>query len=192
VEKSKMTGDESMVKNEMDSDLRLRELMLYIASRCQDDAYFGRTKLNKALYWADVLHYAETGRSITGAEYQRLQWGPAPRRVIPNLLELESTNRGVETERSTAKGTQKRLVPLKNPNLSLFNGEEIARIDWVLNQLTGQTSNQLSNRTHDDAIWKCAQDGETLNFNAIFISLDPLTAEEIELGQKEAIEQGIA
>jgi hypothetical protein len=47
---------------------RLRELVLYISERCERDVYFGKTKLNKVLVFADFSSFARTGRPITGLE----------------------------------------------------------------------------------------------------------------------------
>ena len=70
-------------------DKRLGELILYIASRCERAQYFGKTKLNKILFYADFLYYKKTGDSITGQEYMRLDQGPAPRRLVPVVEALK-------------------------------------------------------------------------------------------------------
>src|SRR6266849_9373459 len=36
----------------------------------------GRVKLHKNLYFADMLHFAATGRPLTGVEYQKQPFGP--------------------------------------------------------------------------------------------------------------------
>jgi len=172
-------------------DAKLKELMLFIADRCENDAFFGSIKLNKVLFWSDMLFYAQHGRTITGAEYQRLQFGPAPRRVLPVLRELDDSRRGAMRERRTTKGTQKRLVALDDADLSLFSGEEIAHVDSILRALARQTAGQLSNRTHDDATWKFARDGETINPNAIFISDESVGKGELAFGLAEAKAQGL-
>ena len=41
--------------------------------------YCGKTKLFKLLYFADFLHFKETGKSITGLDYYAWQHGPYPK-----------------------------------------------------------------------------------------------------------------
>jgi len=41
--------------------------------------YCGKTKLFKLLYFADFVHFKETGKSITGLEYYAWQHGPYPK-----------------------------------------------------------------------------------------------------------------
>ena len=50
-------------------DKKLKELVLYIAQKSEDDPSFGATKLNKILFAADFYFFGQTGRSITGASY---------------------------------------------------------------------------------------------------------------------------
>ncbi len=38
----------------------------------------GKTKLFKLLYFADFMHFKETGKSITGMEYEAWDYGPVP------------------------------------------------------------------------------------------------------------------
>lgn len=111
--------------------------------------------------------------------------------MVPALRELASEGRGVIRERHTQGKTQKRLVVLSDPNLKLSSGDEIARVDWVLQQLEGQTASELSERTHQDATWRFARDGETINPNAFFISDEPITEAEKQIGFREAKAQSL-
>ncbi len=45
---------------------KLRELVLYIADKCEEDRTFGAVKLNKILFYADFISFAEYGEPITG------------------------------------------------------------------------------------------------------------------------------
>lgn len=70
-------------ENRPQNDEKLKELILYLADRSNNDEKFGATKLNKLLFYADFLAYVYLGTSITGQEYQVLDQGPAPRRLVP-------------------------------------------------------------------------------------------------------------
>ena len=63
----------------------LRELILFIADRCEDEPTFGATKLNKILFYADFLSYALYGEPIAGVTYRKLERGP-----VPTILKLGS------------------------------------------------------------------------------------------------------
>ena len=61
-----------------ESRRRLRELMLFVAERCQYDPHFGVTKLNKILFYCDFFAFARFGKSITSMPYNKLSYGPVP------------------------------------------------------------------------------------------------------------------
>jgi len=62
---------------------KLAELLLYVADRVRDDPTGGSTKVNKILFFAEFAHYRSHLTPITGAPYQKLPRGPAPRRLVP-------------------------------------------------------------------------------------------------------------
>ena len=67
---------------EMRPDERLRELILYIALKCESDARFNATRLNKILFYADFVSFANTGKPVTGAAYKAIDRGPVPSRRV--------------------------------------------------------------------------------------------------------------
>src|SRR5688572_2425660 len=68
---------------------KFKELMLYFSQRGLDEGLvIGSTKLNKLLFFTDFRAYAELGKPITGARYQKLTHGPAARALLPMRDEL--------------------------------------------------------------------------------------------------------
>jgi len=162
---------------------KLMELMLYVALKCQDDKTFGNTKLNKILFFSDFCAFRKFGHPITGAVYQKLEHGPAPRRLLPAAKTLESDKRAGWQAASLGRyNNQKRLIALQNPNLSLFAAEEIALVDWVVDQLAGKTGKEVSDLSHELPGWQCAEMGEDIPyFTACLPSTpEPLTQDELD------------
>lgn len=152
---------------------RLRELILYVARKCQADPKFGATKLNKILWWSDFLAYAQTGDPITGVEYMRIENGPVPRRLVPIREELLSARDAVIEEVDRVGGyTQKRLVAMRKPDLSLFTPEQIALVDSVIDQLWKRTAKGVSSLSHGKA-WEVAEDRGPIPYEAVFLSDQP-------------------
>jgi hypothetical protein len=81
---------------------KLAELVLYIAKQTRGDQAAGATKLNKYLYFADFSAVRRLGRPITGADYQKLRFGPAPRRLTPVRERLLRTGDARLEERTDA------------------------------------------------------------------------------------------
>src|ERR1700727_1161546 len=60
---------------------RLRQMILYVAQRCESAEYFGAIKLNKIIWKADFDSFAGRGVPVTGREYRRQKLGPVPKEM---------------------------------------------------------------------------------------------------------------
>lgn len=154
---------------------KLAELILYVAARMADDPSFGATKLNKVLFFADFYHYAQHGRSITGAEYQKLKHGPAPRQLLPVQRALTLKGDAVVRRGQVGPYTQKRLLPLRDPDLSRFAGSEIALVDEIISVLSERSAVEVSELSHCTVGWRIANEGETIPYDSVFLYDEPLT-----------------
>lgn len=164
------------------------ELMLYIADRSVDDPDFGATKLNKILFFSDFMAYEQFGKSITGAVYQRLDHGPAPRHLLPVQAELIRNRDAFITPVSRYNFTQKRLTALRECDLSLFSSEEIALVSQVMDALQGKNAAQVSAISHRFDGWKLADDGEDIPYFTVYLRPPKLTETAVELGLSVAKE----
>ncbi|MGQ0824686.1 MAG: Panacea domain-containing protein [Actinomycetota bacterium] len=152
------------------NERKLAELMLYVADRLRDDRAGGATKLNKVLYFADFAHMRRTGRPITGAEYQKLPQGPAPRRLLP-VRDAMLRGGDAEIVQSSFLGyEQHRLVPIRAADVSVFTADELATVEAVLDDLRNLTATQVSELSHAEPGWKIVDDGETIPYEAAFIA----------------------
>src|SRR3954469_10057092 len=105
------------------NDRKFRELILYISQRCEQDPNFGKTKLNKILFYSDFLTYAHTGEPITGQEYMRIQHGPGPRKLKPTLVDMKEKG-DLEVRRERKHDLhQERVVALRQPVCELFSDQ---------------------------------------------------------------------
>jgi hypothetical protein len=161
-------------------EAKFRELIVYVASRMGEDTNFGATMLNKVLFYADFWHYAEWGTPITGAEYQRLRNGPAPRRLLPVQNALIEAGEARLVRKTVGRFQQKRLVPLRDADLSRFSAGEITFVDDVMKLLRDYTAGYVSTASHDFDVWRMAMDGETLPYEGALIYDGPVTDDDRE------------
>lgn len=145
------------------NEQKLKELILYIASQCKEDVFFGATKLNKLLFFADFLAYERLGRPITGADYMVIEHGPAPRRLIPLREEmLEDGDICIEQ-----RPYQTRIVASREPNLGDFSRKELAIVDYVIRVLRDIDAESVSDLTHQLPAWREARaEGMTREANS--------------------------
>lgn len=156
----------------------LAELILYIAQQFRGDEPFGKTKLNKILFYSDFIRYGQTGDPITNQKYQRETWGPVNRGVPPVLEKLIEAG-DLEISRETYLGQpQKRPVALRDPNLELFSGAQIELVDEVIEALRDVTATDVSALSHRFPGWRATPAGEIIPYETVFVSERELTEEE--------------
>lgn len=168
---------------------RMRELVLYIADKCQADPTFGATKLNKILFWADFLSFAVKGRPVTGEEYQRLERGPAPRGMVPVRRDMKERGEIVMKVVQYHGLDQHRVVALREPDLTIFDGQDIAIVDAVIQELWGKTAGEVSHISHGPW-WKVCEDGESIPYEFAYLSNAPINASDIRRTKELASELG--
>lgn len=153
------------------------ELLLYIAERSETDPRFGETKLNKLLFYSDFVAYRELGRPITGARYQKLQWGPAAIPLLPVQQELIAQGDLVIRTGRLGPRTQKKPIALRQPDLSQFSGAEVALVDELIAELWDLGALQVSNISHDNPAWQVAAYKEEIPYETAFVeSIEPRSA----------------
>lgn len=159
---------------------RLRQLILYLASRCDSDPAFGATKLNKLLYFADFSSYRRYGEPITGVPYMKLPEGPAPVYFVKVRNEMIEAGDIVMKDVLFYQYPQKRIVAIKNPDLSVFDARDIALIEWVIRSLKRYTARQVSDLSHGRA-WRIAGDKEQIPYEAsLLMEGDPTAVDAAE------------
>ena len=131
---------------------KFAELIIYVAERCENHRLFGATKMNKILFFSDFIAFRELGSPITGAQYQALERGPAPVKLLPVRNALESKGQ-VAIQRI---GGQERIVPLRDPDLNGFSASEISIVDAVIDDLRGLSADEVSDLSHEFLGWEAA------------------------------------
>ncbi len=168
---------------------KLKELILYLAKRSEDDARFGATKLNKLLFFSDFLAYGQLGQPITGATYQKLKWGPAPKQLLP--VQREMASEGASATRRASTFTPDKTVALHDPDLSVFTSHEIAIVDEVLDALKGDNATMASERSHRFSVgWQVAGEQEEIPYETVFIYGGDPHPDAIERGRQLAVDEG--
>ena len=171
---------------------KFQELVLYIADRSAGDENFGATKLNKILFYCDFKAYALLGKPISGATYQRLEFGPAPKQLKPIEHEMIARGDVQVVERVHFGRKQKRLVPRRDPNLAPFTGEEIAIVDEVIAQARDMNATDLTDLSHCFRGWKHADPGEEIPYYTALVASDQtLTPSEVADAQQIAGQLGL-
>lgn len=166
-----MSNWESRDKN------KTAELILLVAKYTEDDPTSGSTKLNKILYFAEISHLRRTGQPITGSEYQKQPHGPTLRRMPPLIRDLEDHGAAKEIEEDYYGYARRKLVALREPDLSEFTAEEVASVLDMVRQFWGKSAKEVSDISHEDPGWRAVEIGEIIPLHLAFVAQPEITDE---------------
>jgi len=154
---------------EKSNDLsKLKELILLISKSAEESHFFGATHLNKILYFADFYHFKYTGKSITDAEYFKLEHGPAPKDLVRARQELIDEGRLDIKPREIAGGwIQKRPIVKKGVDEKKFTEFQRDLVSQAVNMACSYAAGQISEISHKHLSWKLAELEETIPYFTI-------------------------
>jgi hypothetical protein len=165
---------------------KFRELVLFICQRSEGDVAFGATKLNKLLFYSDFLSYKKLGKPITGARYQRLPNGPAPRCLLPVLEDMQRVGEVAQSERNFFGRVQKRTMALRDPDLTLFSGSEIALVTELIEKCWNQNASWISEQSHRFMGWQLADDREDIPYSVALVEFEDVTDQDLKFAERNA------
>jgi hypothetical protein len=172
------------------SDKKLVELILYLATRCLN-VDFGLTKLNKVLFYSDFSAFLKHGNSISGQTYFALQYGPAPKHILPVRKAME--HRGdidIYEVPVINNYKQQRIVPKRLYDLSIFTTDEMVIVDEMLERVVWKTAKEASDESHKFIGWLNAGLEDDIPYNRAYLDADHILGTEPIAISKTAIEYG--
>ena len=164
---------------------RLKELVLYISSKCAFNPKYGVTKLNKILFYADFLAYRHEGSAVTGFQYQKLPHGPVPKKMKDVFKRMEAD--GILARQIIAlPGGKKQIRPvgLRKANLSVFTAEQIALVDALINDFGPMHTEEVSEISHQEIGWRAARLGERIPYSTAHLSTEAPNAYDFQRASK--------
>jgi len=155
---------------------RLRQLILYVAGKCENARYFGAVKLNKIIWKADFDSFAARQMPVTGREYRRQRFGPALKEMLPIHREMLRDG-AIRVERRDFGDDiiEHRTIALDKPNLQLFSREDLSFVDAAIRHYWEMTGTETSDQSHGLA-WKTRNNGDPMPYELSLLSDEPLDA----------------
>jgi hypothetical protein len=148
------------------------EMIIYISSRLRDKPTYGSTLLGKALCLIDSMSFLEKGKPITDLSYIKQDFGPTPEPAkylkIREQLLLAGELEKIETDYFGR--TQIKYVANREPDINLFEKEELALINDVLDSISDVSATEISDYTHNFISWIFAEPKEQLPFYTFLLS----------------------
>ena len=157
------TGERSIFNGyAAQSTSKLRDVILYALSLL-GDTYM--TKMNKILFYIDMLCYRERGIALTGLVYNAQPYGTIPYRynVIYSILDIPQT---------IFYDNGKEFTPFRldeTPKITTLNECERHIIEKVCQKFHGFTSKEISCANHEERAWEQYKDtGRPIPFSESF------------------------
>ncbi len=169
---------------------KLAELMLLLAEELADDPFGGATKLNKALFFAEFGHMRRTGKPISGARYQKLREGPAPRRLVPVRERLLREGAAEIVDETAHDYTRQRLRPRRPARRELFSAAELESIHAAVETVRYRTAAEVSALSHEHLGWRLVEEREDIPYvSALLLPDQGQPPERVRTRGRELAEQ---
>ncbi len=166
---------------------KFRELILYVVDRCAEDPYFGDTHLNKVLFFSDAFALQYLGKPIAGARYQKLDFGPAARALLPARDEMAAEGE-VEVAMVGKRRVTRALRPARTES---FSQAELELVDEVIKLVEGKWARTVSEESHlNSPGWNLAEMKEDIPLETQLISRRKAPPEVIAQGRELAARYG--
>jgi uncharacterized phage-associated protein len=151
---------------------RLDKIIHYVIGVVPPDQ-LGSTKLAKMLWFADVEHYRLTGHTLSHAdEYKKKDQGPLHADFYGAVDRLKKSGAIADRSSQTWAGVRREFLWLTQPDMTEFNGQELATLHSVIEQIRPLTAKQASDLSHVEP-WHSAYHNERL----------PVAAAAVQFGE---------
>ena len=147
---------------------KFKAMIHYIISKCENNDNLGRVVLYKLLYFSDFDNYEKYEKSISGETYIRKTRGPIPSHFFEAIDELINEGKIDESQKSVINYLKYNYTSLMEPDISLLTSKEIDVINNTINRISHFYSEEISQYSHGDIPWRLANEGEALNYEAVF------------------------
>jgi hypothetical protein len=148
---------------------KLEEAVHYICATATAADRLGAVKLNKILFYSDMLNYASTGHAITNATYVKRQRGPAPKEILDAIANLKAARRLETHEVSAFDQTRREFDAFGDTEIGIFGSDEIDRLNAMLRYVCSYTASEISDISHT-VVWDAADMGEELPYQTFLVS----------------------
>lgn len=147
---------------------KFKEVLLYILGKVGAKPNVGETVLYKLLYFIDFNYYEKYEEQLIGATYFKNHHGPTPIEFKVIVDEMVK-NKEIELVKSKYfQHLQKKYLPHREPDLAIFNANEIKTIDDVLQKLSDMNASTISEYSHQDIPWMVTPEMEKIDYESVF------------------------
>lgn len=124
---------------------------------CKEGGLFP-TKLNKEMFYADFLHYKLHGQSISGLQYQAIQYGPVPVHYDTVYDNID----GISKEIVVVHDMESTRLGCVSCDITVFSDQELRTLNEVLAKIKPMSTQDVIDKSHQEDAWKHYHDGNRI------------------------------
>ncbi|QUM72499.1 Panacea domain-containing protein [Sphingopyxis granuli] len=142
----------------------MRAVILRVCHSC-DPADLGAVKLNKVLYFLDMISYAHHRQAVTGATYRKRPNGPTSDQLLFMLRDMQEIGE-IQVDDVDYHGfIKKNYVALVSEPVGVLTNEETTLLDDVIEFVCRRnTAKSISDYSHK-LPWELAHMGDVIEYH---------------------------
>ncbi len=128
-----------------------------VAWLCKNVELVTQTKLYKLLFYADFVCFRASSRSLTGALYRRMPYGPVPVGFSGLRAQLEADDVVVVSEIAFQNGNTGEVFhpgARAEESLAVLTDDDIRVLKFVRDALGALSPSDISDKSHGESAWK--------------------------------------
>ena len=124
---------------------------------CQEGGIFP-TKLNKEMFYADFLHYKLHGQSISGLQYQAIQYGPVPVHYDTIYDNIDGINKDIVVSHNM----ESTRLNCESCDSSVFTEAEMQTLQVILTKIRPMSTQEVIEKSHEEDAWQNHHNGSKI------------------------------
>jgi len=159
---------------------KFKETLLYILERIGARSNVGEAVVCKLMYFIDFDYYEKFEEQLIGAKYIKNHFGPTPVAFPEIVKEMVESGDLTPVVKKYFQHDQKKYLPRRPSNLSMFSAQEKELIDWEIERFKDFNAAKMRDYSHRDVPWIGAKDLNTINYEAVFSRTDEFSVRKYD------------
>ena len=147
---------------------KLKETLLYILEKIGALPNIGEAVICKILYFIDFDYYEKYEEQLIGATYIKNHHGPTPAAFTEIIKQMEHDNDLVQVVKKYFQYDQKKYLPRRKADLSIFSAREKELIDAEIERFKDFNASKIKEYSHKDVPWIGSTDLRPISYEAVF------------------------
>ncbi len=179
-EKPKMQKTEVRISIPQEKVEKFKEVLLYILERIGARPNIGEAVVCKLMYFIDFDFYEKFEEQLIGAKYIKNHFGPTPVAFPEIVAQMEEDGDLTRVTKKYFQHDQKKYLPRRSANLSIFSAQEKELIDWEIERFKDFNATKMRDYSHKDVPWIGANDLQPIDYEAVFSRTDEFSVRQYD------------